>query len=275
MDGVAHTFGSGEGEKQVHFALKHIVNSHQGDTAEKKNTRVREEILGVLVHEIVHCYQYNGKGKAPGGLIEGIADCVRLHDKLPPPHWKRVAPKGKHVPDPERPNDPGEWKWDWNWDAGYERTAYFFDWIDSTWQTWPESSRNTLQNTTSRSPPVTSAAGSAPPPSATSMPELPLPYGWIKQEHESGHPFYVDTRANPPRSIWTHPCEDEQYLKANPSPSPSGPSPPIGKGLFFRALNARLEESDWESEADLFLELTNWPREALWEAYCADYAPPQ
>lgn len=73
MDGVAYTFGSDDGsEKQVHFSLKHIVNSHQGDTTEKKNTRVREEILGVLVHEIVHCYQYNGKGKAPAGLIEGM-----------------------------------------------------------------------------------------------------------------------------------------------------------------------------------------------------------
>jgi hypothetical protein len=26
-----------------------------------------------LVHEVVHCYQYNGKGACPGGLIEGIA----------------------------------------------------------------------------------------------------------------------------------------------------------------------------------------------------------
>ncbi|KAF9076125.1 hypothetical protein BDP27DRAFT_1313934 [Rhodocollybia butyracea] len=43
----------------------------------------------------------------------------------------------------------------------------------------------------------------------------PLPYGWIKQYHE-GHPFYVDTKATPPRSIWTHPFEDEQYLHEHP-----------------------------------------------------------
>lgn len=74
MDGVAYTFGSDDGsEKEVHFSLKHIVNSYKGDTDDKKNARVREEILGVLTHEIVHCYQYNGQGTAPGGLIEGIA----------------------------------------------------------------------------------------------------------------------------------------------------------------------------------------------------------
>lgn len=28
--------------------------------------------------------------------------------------------------------------------------------------------------------------------------------------------FKVDTKANPPRSIWTHPYEDEQYLHEHP-----------------------------------------------------------
>ncbi|KAJ4485961.1 hypothetical protein J3R30DRAFT_3655257 [Lentinula aciculospora] len=52
--------------------------------------------------------------------------------------------------------------------------------------------------------------------SSTSIHNLPLPYGWIEQRHESGHPYYVDTKANPPRSIWTHPYEDEQYLHEYP-----------------------------------------------------------
>ncbi len=63
MDGVAVTFGS-ETMKEVHFSLDHIKRS--------KN-RARDEIMGVLVHEIVHCYQYDAKGTCPGGLIEGIA----------------------------------------------------------------------------------------------------------------------------------------------------------------------------------------------------------
>lgn len=63
MPGVAHTFGSPT-HKEIHFSLDHIRNSE---------SRAREEILGVLTHEMVHCYQYNGLGKTPGGLIEGIA----------------------------------------------------------------------------------------------------------------------------------------------------------------------------------------------------------
>ncbi|KAI8990579.1 plant basic secretory protein [Trametes punicea] len=101
MPGVAHTFGSTT-HKEIHFSLDHIRNSQ---------SRARDEILGVLTHEMVHCYQYNGLGKCPGGLIEGIADWVRLNAGLSPPHWKREA---------------GD-----TWDAGYQTTAYFLDWIES------------------------------------------------------------------------------------------------------------------------------------------------
>ncbi|KDR85342.1 hypothetical protein GALMADRAFT_352748 [Galerina marginata CBS 339.88] len=46
----------------------------------------------------------------------------------------------------------------------------------------------------------------------------PLPHGWIQQtDTESGQPFYVDTKANPPRSIWTHPYEDQEYLREHPN----------------------------------------------------------
>lgn len=69
------------------------------------------EIRGVLVHELVHCFQHNGRGACPGGLVEGIADWVRLEARLGAPHWKRGAV-------PER------------WDQGYERTAYFLDWLE-------------------------------------------------------------------------------------------------------------------------------------------------
>jgi len=45
----------------------------------------------------------------------------------------------------------------------------------------------------------------------------PLPFGWVKEVDQStGRPFYVDTKATPPRSIWTHPYEDDEYLKAHP-----------------------------------------------------------
>jgi hypothetical protein len=40
-----------------------------------------------------------------------------------------------------------------------------------------------------------------------------LPEGWIRQyDTMEQHQFFVDTRAKPPRSIWHHPYDDEQYL---------------------------------------------------------------
>ncbi|KAF8846168.1 plant basic secretory protein [Paxillus ammoniavirescens] len=100
FEGVAYTFGS-HTDKEIHFSLDYIASSA---------SRARDEILGVLVHEVVHCYQYNGKDTCPGGLIEGIADFVRLKAGYVPPHWKPVGGN--------------------RWDAGYDATAYFLDWIE-------------------------------------------------------------------------------------------------------------------------------------------------
>ncbi|RXW22694.1 hypothetical protein EST38_g3196 [Candolleomyces aberdarensis] len=104
MPGVAHTTGT-ETEKEIHFSLEYIVQCKNRATA---------EILGVLVHEVVHCYQYSAKGSCPGGLIEGIADYVRLKANYGPPHWKR---RGEGA----------------QWDAGYETTGYFLSWIEDTY----------------------------------------------------------------------------------------------------------------------------------------------
>lgn len=40
-----------------------------------------------------------------------------------------------------------------------------------------------------------------------------LPPGWVRSfDPETQHQFFVDTRATPPRSIWTHPYDDEEFL---------------------------------------------------------------
>ncbi|SNX87566.1 uncharacterized protein MEPE_06276 [Melanopsichium pennsylvanicum] len=45
----------------------------------------------------------------------------------------------------------------------------------------------------------------------------PLPKGWIRQyDPSTHHNFFVDTLANPPRSIWVHPLDDEQYQRDHP-----------------------------------------------------------
>ncbi|KAJ9475385.1 hypothetical protein PHBOTO_005463 [Pseudozyma hubeiensis] len=46
----------------------------------------------------------------------------------------------------------------------------------------------------------------------------PLPKGWIRQyDPSTHHNFFVDTLAKPPRSIWVHPFDDEQYQREHPS----------------------------------------------------------
>jgi len=108
MEGVAYTTGIDldDDHKEVHFSLDYI--SHIPDSSPR---RQRDEIEGVIVHEVVHCWQWNALGTAPGGLIEGIADFVRLRAGLSPPHWKREGGG--------------------DWDAGYQHTAYFLEWVES------------------------------------------------------------------------------------------------------------------------------------------------
>ncbi|KAJ3286322.1 hypothetical protein HK104_009104 [Borealophlyctis nickersoniae] len=109
--------------KEIHLSTRHLKNiagrdalvkdDDEADTtaapAEWKR-RLRWEIDGVICHETVHAWQRNGNGTAPGGLIEGIADYVRLRAGLAPPHW--VKGKGG------------------KWDDGYSTTGYFLAWIE-------------------------------------------------------------------------------------------------------------------------------------------------
>jgi len=133
MEGIAYTSGS-HTHKEIHFSLDYIYNfvgksssgssddvtlkltsdsNHAQRTTDEqeKNTRAKNEIYGIIVHEVVHCFQYDAKGTCPGGLIEGIADYVRLNAGYVPSHWRHT---------------PGD-----KWDAGYEKTAYFLDWIET------------------------------------------------------------------------------------------------------------------------------------------------
>ena len=107
MGGVAYTKGMDldNDHKEIHLCLSYVSGIPRED-----DEKLRREIIGVLVHEMVHCWQWNGRGACPGGLIEGIADFVRLRAGLAAAHWKES--KGE------------------KWDAGYQNTAYFLDWIE-------------------------------------------------------------------------------------------------------------------------------------------------
>jgi len=61
---VAFTSGNG-----IHRRAQY-VSDYSGD--------VRTEVSGVLNHEVANVWQWDGQGQANGGLIEGVADFVRL-----------------------------------------------------------------------------------------------------------------------------------------------------------------------------------------------------
>lgn len=63
MEGVAHTSGT-RTHKEVWLSLDYVYACRE---------RAEAEIAGVLVHEMVHCFQHDANGTCPGGLIEGIA----------------------------------------------------------------------------------------------------------------------------------------------------------------------------------------------------------
>ena len=73
---------------------------------------VKREITGVLFHQVCYVWQWYGNGEAPGGLIGGIADFVRLKANYAASHWRK----------------PGQGQ---KWNEGYEITAHFLDYCDS------------------------------------------------------------------------------------------------------------------------------------------------
>jgi hypothetical protein len=107
FSGVAYTTGTDldADHKEIHISTDYITRC--APRADK-----RHELLGVICHELVHCFQWNANGTCPSGLIEGIADFVRLRAGLGAAHWKQEA--------------GGEW----DGDGGYQKTGYFLEWLE-------------------------------------------------------------------------------------------------------------------------------------------------
>lgn len=99
MDGIAYASNN-----EIHVGANYI-NGIKSD--------IKWDFNGVLYHEMAHIWQWDGSAgtKAPGGLIEGIADFVRLKANYAPPNWVK----------------PGDGK---RWDEGYSVTAWFLDYCN-------------------------------------------------------------------------------------------------------------------------------------------------
>ncbi|KAI8532734.1 hypothetical protein RHMOL_Rhmol11G0236600 [Rhododendron molle] len=78
---------------------------------QKYTGNVKTEITGVMIHEMTHVWQWNGNGQTPRGLIEGIADFVRLKAGYAPGHWVKPR-KGDR------------------WDQGCDVAAHFLDYCE-------------------------------------------------------------------------------------------------------------------------------------------------
>ncbi|GAA5978027.1 hypothetical protein JCM5350_006303 [Sporobolomyces pararoseus] len=112
QDGVAETHSSelDDEHKEVVLSTSYLENVYVQSGGDLQ--RLINEIEGVLTHELVHAFQYDGSRTVPGGVIEGIADWVRHAHGLGPPHW-REGPTAEE-----------------RWDAGYQTTAYFLVWLE-------------------------------------------------------------------------------------------------------------------------------------------------
>jgi len=92
-----------ESNDEIHLSAEYVA-SYEGD--------VKTEITGVLYYEVTHVWQWDGMGGAPLGLIEGIADYIRLTAGLAPSHWSPPGSGGK-------------------WDEGFNVTAYFLQYCET------------------------------------------------------------------------------------------------------------------------------------------------
>jgi len=115
MDGVAYTTGTDldPAHKEIHVNLGYL-----GAKRDSSNADFLHEVRGVVTHEMVHAFQHNAHGKCPGGLIEGIADYVRMKSGLGAKHWTKW---------PANEGTRGK-----KWDEGYQKTAWFLEWLEET-----------------------------------------------------------------------------------------------------------------------------------------------
>ncbi|KAM3377267.1 hypothetical protein P3S68_009680 [Capsicum galapagoense] len=94
---IAYTVGN-----EIHLGTSYI-QSYSGN--------IKTEVTGIIFHEATHVWQWFGNSSTPRGLIEGIADYVRLKAGYAVSNWAQ--------------NGQGS-----RWDEGYSVTARFLDYCN-------------------------------------------------------------------------------------------------------------------------------------------------
>ena len=69
-------------------SVHHMIEIGEPYLATIDAGRLHDEVLGLCLHEMVHCFHARGNKECPQALIEGLADWVRLRHGLAPPHWE-------------------------------------------------------------------------------------------------------------------------------------------------------------------------------------------
>ncbi|KAK7308785.1 hypothetical protein RJT34_05015 [Clitoria ternatea] len=97
IDGVAYCSNN-----EIHVSTS-FIERYPGD--------LKKEITGVIYHELAHLWMWDGNGQAPSGLIEGMADFVRLKAGYAGDLWA-LPGQGHH------------------WNQGHDVTARFLDYCN-------------------------------------------------------------------------------------------------------------------------------------------------
>ena len=87
-----------------------VVNPHLFKNLKVNPLTAFDPVTMITDVPLVVVVPKNSKYNSLAGLIEGIADWVRLNCDLSPPHWRRET-EGK-------------------WDRGYQHTAYFLQYLE-------------------------------------------------------------------------------------------------------------------------------------------------
>ncbi|KAF2012088.1 hypothetical protein BU24DRAFT_396887 [Aaosphaeria arxii CBS 175.79] len=116
-----------------------------------------------------------------------------------------------------------------------------------------------IQRVSTDGPAALTARNGIPPEHRRSMEDenRPLPPGWIRQfDAQEQHQFFVDTRSEPPRSIWVHPYDDPEYLSTL-SPEERKRHSRLHRSMTLDDLAA--EDTDPEDDDDIHKPTTTHP----------------